>query len=343
MSITDQVGLEADFNRGNPFNYGSAQDLTGENRSTLSIFADPAGIFAQPELPQAPDFMGLAEQEARAAQELARQQVTANRPNEFNPYGSRIWTQDPGNVDRWSLTESLSPEQQGIFDVNQQQQRLNAELGLQAGQQVGDLFGSRFQVGGQAPTYQGQDAPLPTYGENRQRVMEAMMGRVGTDIGRDRETKRAQLIAQGIPVGSEAYNREMEQLDRQLTDARQQAEIAATDQAGREYSSSLAGRAMGNQELMDLYDTSSQTHQQRIRDALLERQTPLNEMNAFRTGSQLEMPQYSGFGQQQLTQPADVTGAAQSQFGAANNAYNAQVAAQNANRSGLLQFGSLFL
>jgi len=289
-----------------------------------------------------PDYAAAAEREAQGNLDLARYQTLANRPNINSPYGSRVWSQDEENPDQWTYNETLTPEQQRIFNVNQQSQQGMADLGLMSLGQLNDTFSNRFQVGDQTPAYQGAEGNLPAYGEKRQQVMDAMLGRVDTDIGRDRERKRAQLVAQGIPVGSEAYNREMEQLDRQLTDARQQAEINATDQAGREYASSLAGRAMQNQEGMDTFSTGMESHRQGVTDALLERQTPLNEMNAFRTGSQVTPPNFGGYGQMGRTQAPDYTGVTQNEFGYDMGLYNTDVARQNETRQGLLSLGSAF-
>jgi len=168
----------------------------------------------------------------------------------------------------------------------------------------------------------------------------------------------------------------MEQLDRKQTDARQQAEIAAEGMAGMGYQSALAGRGMesqesmnnfmtdmqargmtadeartayqsqmqgrtmANQEGMADFTTAGQTHQQNIQDALLQRQTPINEMSAFRTGSQVNMPQFQPYGQQTFTGGPDYSGAVQSQGAFDMAGYNADTASNNAMMGGLFDLGS---
>lgn len=163
--------------------------------------------------------------------------------------------------------------------------------------------------------------------------MDAMMARVNTDIGRDREAKSSQLIAQGIPPGSEAFQREMEQLDRKQTDARQQAEISAQQQAGLEYQSSLAGAGAD-------FTNANIRNQQAIQEALLNRQTPLNEISAFRTGSQVNMPQFQAYGNQQFTGGPDYLGAttATGQYDIGSS--NQDIAQKNALMGGLFGLGS---
>jgi len=203
-----------------------------------------------------------------------------------------------------------------------------------------------------------------------------MMSRVNTDIGRDKAFKNSQLIAQGIPVGSDAYNREMEQLDRKQTDARQQAEISAEQMAGMGYQSALAGRGMESQEGMNNFLTAMQsrgmtadeamaayqsqmqgrtmanqegmagfttgldTRRQDIQEALLGRQTPINEMSAFRTGSQVNMPQFQPYGQQQFTGGPNYSQAATQQGAYDMAGYNAETAQQNTLASGMAGLGA---
>lgn len=83
----------------------------------------------------------------------------------------------------------------------------------------------------------------------RAAVREAMLSRVNTDIGRDREGVNSQLAAAGIPVGSEAWKREQERLDRQQTDSRYQAELAASTAASQQFGQDLAlrGQEIGAQ------------------------------------------------------------------------------------------------
>jgi len=328
---------------------------------------------SKPDAPPPPDYRGAAEATAKGDIEMARLQTLANRPDEFTPYGSRTWQQgsdpvfdeagyqaaldayqqglttpttsyrreprswsnmDPGSErvqsqtaavaptreafttvsdpDKWTATTALNPEAQKAFEANQRMQTGLAQLGEQGVGQMSDIFSTPFSIEGAAPTY----------GEHRQGVIDAMMARTDAQKARDEESKRSTLVAQGIPVGSEAYSREMDRLDRQQTDARQQAEIAAEQMAGMGYSSALQGRGQG------------------IQEQLLQRQTPINEMSAFRTGSQVGMPQFQAYGQQQFTGGPNYAGAAQQQgaYDVAN--YNADVAQQNAMWGGLAGLGA---
>jgi len=297
--------------------------------------------------------------------------------------------------DKWRSDINLSPEAQGILDKNIQLQGNMADLGLASSEQMQELMGTPFSIAGDTPQYQGPQGELPTYqaqggtpeyqgpegsaptyGGTKQRVTDAMLSRVSSDVSRDRDRRHSQLIAQGIPQGSEAYSREMEGFDRQMTDARQQAEIASTGLAGQEFQSELAGRqqqnaesmnqfltdmqsrGMSREDAMDMYNSmlrnrgieaqEAQTeygagmgsHQQNIKDILLQRQIPINELSAFRSGSQLQLPQFQGYSPQGPTSGADYTSALGNQSAYDLAGFNAD-AAQAANmQSGLFGLGA---
>ena len=335
-------------------------------------------IFGNNKPPPAPDLIGLSEQDAKATQDLLQQQTAANRVNQYSPYGKSIWAQDRNDPNKWSQTISFTPEQRRIFEAQQAMQQGQAQYGLDAVNQAGDIFSSPFEIPEQVPTYQGPqgdmpqyqgpqgDMPeysgpegdMPTYGTHRQNVYDAMMARVGTDIDRDRGTTNSQLVAQGIPVGSKAYNRQMEQLDRKETDAKQQAEIAAEQMAGLGYQSALAGRGLegresmadfttgmagrqqGQSEGLDTFRTGMQSHQQQIQDALLGRNQPINEMNAWQTGSQIGMPQFQGYSQAGFAGGPDYLGAGMGESQYNLGAWNADTASNNALMGGLFGLGA---
>jgi len=324
---------------------GLGSSLKKIGKKVISAPLEMTGIpalgeaFKPPPLPDAPDYQSAAE--ATAAGNLANMQAqtAANRPDEFTPYGSKTWEVDPNDPNRWTSNVNLSPESQGLFDLGQQTQMGLGELGQGAIGRVGEAISDPFSIEGEAPSFQGPGGELGSFGQNRQRVMDAMMSRVGTDIGRDRERKQAQLVAQGIPVGSEAYNREMEQLDRQMTDARQQAEINATQQAGQEYGADILGRQQTGREGMDVFGTGTDARNQAIKEAMLKRSLPLSELSSVMSGSQPMMPEFQPYGQQGAVAGPDYLGAAgaKSQYDLAG--YNADVAGQNALMGGLFSLG----
>jgi hypothetical protein len=115
----------------------------------------------------------------------------------------------------------------------------------------------------------------------------------------------------------------MQAIERSRNDARNQAEISGGNAASQAFS-------------MD-----SQRRQQGISEILAQRQTPLNEINALMSGSQVSNPfAIPGASQNSNMAPAPVFGAAQAQNAYDMNVYNQQVASANNMMSGLFQLGS---
>lgn len=219
-----------------------------------------------PSTPPPPDKnSGL--QQGAANKDAAIASAQLSNANVSNPYGDQTveYRIDPttGNPVPY-VKQSFSPTQQGIFDTSQKMQQETANLGLTGAKNAGDILGKSFDIN----NIQGIDKTAI----DRNSVRDALVARATQSNTIDRDNVRSKLVAQGIPVGSEAYNREMAQLDRSMVDARQQAEIGA----GQAEQQAMAAR------------------QQMIQEALVQRQTPLNEIASLRTGSQLNPLQFSG-------------------------------------------------
>ena len=266
-----------------------------------------------PPQPEAPDYTGAAEATAAGNLAMAREAVEANRVNQTTPWGSSTWTRPTAPGGTWSQSTTLSPEQQNLYNLNTQTNTNMAEIGLAGLGAAGDMFKTPLDFTGLGE--------YKNYDEMRQGIMDNMLTRSNTQIGQDREAMAAQLIAQGIPRGSEAFNREMTQLDQKQTDARQQAELGATQQTG------------------EMINQSGKIRNQKINEILTQRQNPLNELNALRTGNQVSSPQFSAVPQQQTTLGPDYMGATTATGNWNLAGWNAEQAQNNAIISGLFSLG----
>ena len=278
--------------------------------------------------PGSPDYVGAANATAAGNLAAAEAATAANRVNQTTPWGTSTWTAPTAEGDPWSQTTTLSPDQQSLLNTQTQTDQLMGDTALAGLTAAQDIFKTPYSIDGQAVSYSGPG----TFGDNRQSVMDAMLARVDTQNTQDVDAARSQLIAQGIAPGSEAYDREMTLLNEKNTDARQQAEIAATDQAVKEYSAGLAG---SGQE----YTYGQDSNRQQITQDLLERQTPLNELNALRTGTQVQSPEFASVPQQQTTLGADILGATTAEGNWNLAGWNADQAQNNALLGGIFQLG----
>ncbi len=118
----------------------------------------------------------------------------------------------------------------------------------------------------------------------------------------------AQMANQGITAGGEAYDNAARDFGQQRNDAYTTARQQATAN------------------MPQTYQLANSIYQQ-----------PLNQLNAIRTGAQIQNPQFSA-------QPgANYLGAAQSQSGYNQGLYNSQVGQNNSMMSGLFSLGSSVL
>lgn len=226
-----------------------------------------------PNSPPPPDYTGAAQAQGAANKDAAIASSQLSNPNVSNPYGTQTVTYsiDPATGNPIpNINQTFAPGQQAIFDSTQKLQQQTADLGLQGAQNAAGILGQTFSI---------NNIPgIEKTAIDRNSVRDALVARATDANNIDRDNARSTLVAQGIPVGSEAYNREFSRLDRSMNDARQQAELGA----GQAESQALDAR------------------RQMIQEALLQRQTPLNEIASLRSGSQLNPLQFSNVSSQQV-------------------------------------------
>ena len=214
-----------------------------------------------------------------------------------------------------TITQTFSPEQQALFDKSNQTKGLLGDLGIQGATALQGVIGKQLDLSG-APAMPG------SYDQTRQSVIDAMMSRADEDYGKQTDQTNSDLIAAGIRPGTKAYADRMQMIERSRNDARSQAEIQGGNAASQAFT-------------MD-----SQRRQQGISEILAQRQTPLNEINALMSGSQVQNPfSMPGFSGTANMAPAPVFGAAQAQNAYDMNVYNQKAASANNMMSGLFQLG----
>jgi len=257
--------------------------------------------------PPPPDYIGAAKETSAGNLEAARANIAANRVNQYTPYGSleyNISGQDPYGNPTWSATQSLAPAQQQLLDYQNQ-----ASLGLGNLTQKGlgyvsNMLDNPFDT-----------SVLPTTGFNpSQSYQDAYMQRLAPQIQQGREALDVKLANQGIPVGSEAYNRAM------------------MAQSQRENDLLAAATTQG-------FGVGQQARQSALQEQAYLRNEPLNTLSAVRTGAQVQGPTFVNPAMQANTAGADILGATQMDFNARMGAANAQNAANNAMTQGLFSLG----
>jgi hypothetical protein len=273
---------------------------------------------SKPKAPPAPDYAGAAIAQGAANIDAARATSRLSNPEWDNAEGSRrIQYGIGGDPDRVRIVDTMSPvaaQQYGI------QQGINTNLLNTASAGLNRV--SRQMA---TPFDMSRLPAVDTRNEStRQAIAQALMGRLQPAFDRDENSARTRLANQGITQGSEAWNNEMNRLTQAKNDAMMQAQVQAGGEASRMFGDQSAAR------------------QQAIQEQAYLRNLPLSEINALRTGSTPNLPQFQGFGGSQV-QAAPLLQGAQLGEQAAIDRYNAKMGSRNALFQTAGQLGSAFL
>ena len=252
--------------------------------------------------PDAPDYTGLANQQAAQAKESWQTALNANRPSQSNPFGKLTWAQDP-TTGAWSQDVSFNPEQQKIFDAQQANQ---GTLAGKVGGMMGGFDTSQIDFSG-APE-------AGKVGQFDQRATDLYRQLGQPDLDRSQAARRASLAARGISDVTSEAGRNMEA---QLGDQ--------TNRFGME--AAQRGIAQGN----TMFGQQNALRQQEIGNILSQRQANLGQLQGLMGLTQnMGTPQFDQFAQTNPYQTPDLMGAAQNQYQAGLDKSNAKNA-DNAN------------
>ena len=255
--------------------------------------------------PAAPNYTEAAEKTAAGNLAAARQQTSANRVNQYTPYGSLTY-KDLGD-DKWEQHQTLTPQAQATLDKQ-----------MALSDKYADTANAGFdKVQGLLSNPELDMSQLPQRAINvGQTAQDAIMSRLRPQLDQQDEALRTRLANQGITLGSDAYGKEMTAQGQRGNDLQLQAALQGInlDQANR---------------------ASALQEQAYVQDR------PLNLVNALRSGAQVQSPQFQQFAQQGNAGGVDYSQAAGQQYQADLGAYNANAASNPMN--GLFGLGGTVL
>ncbi len=191
-----------------------------------------------------------------------------------------------------TVTQSLSPQQQALFDSQNRISQYMAGIGERGLMGIGNTLGSPLDSGS------GTDATNKAYA--------AMTSRLDPQWQQAQQQQETQLRNQGIDTGSEAYQNAMRTFNQGKNDAYQQANLGAMGYAPTQQQLDISGRL-----------------------------APLNELNALRTGAQVQNPQFQPYSGANIA-PTNTMSAQQMYQNGLMGGYNAEVGSANNFNSGLM-------
>lgn len=285
--------------------------------------------------PPAPDYAGAATAQGQANKDAAIASAMLSNPNINSPYGSQSVSYEQGAGGNWipTVTQTLNPESQQIFDKQQQTRLGLADLSNTGTDIAKGVLGNAFSFGGP-----GVQTSLDTSGIAKMPVnagttaQDALLSRLEPAMARQRTSLETQLTNQGLRPGSEAWDNAMKDFSQQQTDARLQA-------AAQGIGIDMNANNQGFNQAVQSGQFGNTAQNQAMVQALQNRELPLQEITALMSGSQVQLPQFQGY-QGQSVASAPVFAATQAGGQYNQGVYNAQSASADNFTKGLFSVGA---
>jgi hypothetical protein len=304
-----------------------------------------------------PDYQGAAIAQGEANREVVRDQTYANRPTQLTPWGYTSWEASQGTdpssgeaVTNWTQTQGLTPELQDILNKQIAIQGSRTDIAGSLAQRMGNEFGTPMDFGDLSPmganpvtqftAPEGQQTSLdfsgaPQIGDPeriRERSEDAVFSKAQSRLQPQFDTARQQLEIkmrnQGLGPEDEAWQAQMGSLNRQETDAYNQAMYSAIDtgrseaaqmfgqdvtrrgvatgetaQQGaftnsalqQQFAQNLGSNAQNYGQAMQSANYANALRQQQLTEEMQKRGFSLNEINALLSGQQVNTPQMPNF------------------------------------------------
>jgi hypothetical protein len=221
-----------------------------------------------PKAPKSPDPNVVAQAQTGSNIGTAIAQGALNQNNQITPYGNLTSAQtgtysftDPSSGQTYQLpqytqTQTLAPQQQQLLNSQTKGALTSSNIANQQLGKLGGILGTRVdtskaqRVGmptmgtvGAGPKLATQIASAGTinrsygdqagYDKQRQKVEDTLMARMNPSLEQERSRLTSQLANQGIKVGTEAYDREMQNYGQRTNDARYGAILNAGEEQSR--------------------------------------------------------------------------------------------------------------
>lgn len=267
--------------------------------------------------PAAPDPTATAAAQGAANKDTAVAQAELNAVNQNTPYGSLTYSSTPNPNDpslpQYTATTTLSPAQQQLLDTTQ-----GAQQG--AANSATNYVNTILNNSSNSNPYGGV-TPLNTdYTQMGQQATNDLQSLEQPTIDHNNEMFNSQLANQGIVPGSDAYNYA------QLTNSNSNNNLTTQN--------ALAGM----QEEQALASQNLSENQAGIQNVNTEQSTPINQLSALLSSSQVANPNYVSTPNEAVG-ANNVSGDIYNSYNGQLNAYNTQQASQNGLTSGLFGLG----
>lgn len=228
-----------------------------------------------------PNVSGAAQIEGEFARETARDVTYADRPDQYNPFGSLKWQQtqqiDPATGERvtaWTQVQDLSEDSKSIYNPTVAYLANNAELAQKLGLRAADELGQApdWAQFGEASNLEFDPTALRSAAEDA--AYQKSANRLNSRFDSEANDLEIKLRNQGLAPGDQAYDAQMAAFTRSKNDAFEQARLGATAE-GRGEASQLFDQQLASTEFANALRSGN------IEEYLAKRRLSLSEAQAL--------------------------------------------------------------
>lgn len=282
-----------------------------------------------PSAPAAPDPTTVSNAQTASNKATALYNFGLNNPNVTTPLGRNTFTSngtDANGTPIYNESITLSPAEQELFDQNTTNLKQQGSNAATAQNNVTNLLQTPYDLSNHVGQTPSQQDLLKNLQDTRNAIYTGQTQYLDPQFNQGQQQLRSQLVNEGIPEGSQAWNTAMNNFALQKQQAYQQA-FNQAEAGGTAAQAQLANTGLTNQA------QQAQLYTQQY-------QEPLGLYSSLVSGTAPTLPQFSGVNTAQAA-PTNVLGAYQNAYQGQLNAYNTKVSSQNSQLSGLSSLGGI--
>ena len=205
-----------------------------------------------------------AEKSGKYSLQQSREEAMANRPNQYNPFGSVQWDREmlPGGKGqmKWTQRTNINPAYQGILDTQSEIARreqntyggmLNSLGGGPDIEQFGQTDMDKYDMGDLSQFGEARQMdfdPTEIRNQAQDAAFQYQTNRMDPRFEREAQNMEIQLRNKGLRPGDQAYDAQMSTFNNQKNDAYEQARLGSF-QEGRAEADSMFNQQLGATEL----------------------------------------------------------------------------------------------
>jgi hypothetical protein len=278
-----------------------------------------SGLFGSPPTPPSPIATAGAQTGANVSTALAN--TFLNNYNQNTPQGSVKYDvtdsykfNDPNtgatyDIPRFTVNQTLSPEEQKIFEQSEAAKYNLANLANTQSGRLGSLLGTNISLVGAPGVDDPKTLKLGTavrsfgddedYNRARTHVEDALFQRLQPQLQRSANSLDQRLADQGIRYGSPAYNAAYQTYNQRVNDAHLAVTQAGAAEQQQAFNQAQARAAFGNAGLaqqiaqqQQFLNAQNLARQNYLTEQYALRNQPINEITALLSGSQVSRPDF---------------------------------------------------